>query len=57
MLSINNIIIIIGVSLICYFLFTRTTFLTKSAENFNGDHINVHSNDDYNIYPSDNHNN
>lgn len=45
---------IIGVSLLCYFIFTKTTFITKSAENFTGDHINFHHNDDYNVYPSEN---
>jgi hypothetical protein len=54
MLSINNILMIIGVSLLCYFIFTKTTFITKSAENFTGDHINFHHNDDYNVYPSEN---
>jgi hypothetical protein len=49
-IQIDHILIVLGVLLICYFIFYKTdTFINKKLENFNGDDLNIHMNDDLNI--------
>ncbi len=40
---------------ICYLIFfKRETFINRKLENFNGDDLNVHMNDDLNVVNHDN---
>ncbi len=50
MLSINYIILIIIIGIICYYIFSKKIYISENFEKFNGADINYHNNDDYNVY-------
>lgn len=49
MLGLIHIIIIAAVSIICYYIFFRSTVINNKTENFNSDNINYHQGNDYNV--------
>ena len=49
-MEIEYILLAIFILIICYFaFFRRDTFINKKLENFEGDDLNVHKDDDLNI--------
>jgi len=54
-MEIEYILLIIFILIICYFVFyKKDTFINRRLENFEGDDINVHKDDDLNIINEDN---
>jgi hypothetical protein len=54
-MEIQYILLIIFILIICYFVFyKKDTFINRRLENFEGDDINVHKDDDLNIINEDN---
>jgi hypothetical protein len=49
-MEIEYILLIIFILVICYFVFfKRDTFINRKLENFEGDDLNIHKDDDLNI--------
>ena len=49
-MKIEHILIALGILILCYFIFfKKDTFINRKLENFNGDDLNVHMNDDLNV--------
>ena len=54
-MEIRYILLIIFILIICYFVFyIKDTFINRRLENFEGDDINVHKDNDLNIINEDN---
>ena len=54
-MEIQYILLIIFILIICYFVFyKKDTFINRRLENFEGDDINIHKDDDLNIINEDN---
>ena len=50
MLPVNYIMFILFALILSYFIFyNKETFVNRKLENFKGDDLNVHKDDDYNI--------
>jgi hypothetical protein len=48
-IQIQHILIFLVILILCYFIFfKKQTFINKKVENFNGDDLNIHMNDDLN---------
>ncbi len=57
MINIQYIIIGLIILVACFFIFKRDTYINKRLENFNGDDLNIHINNDLNIIPENNESN
>jgi hypothetical protein len=50
MIQIEYILLTLFILVICYFIFfKKDTFINKKLENFEGDDLNVHKEDDLNV--------
>jgi hypothetical protein len=49
MLGLIHIVIILAVSVLCYFIFYRTNIINNKKENFSSNHVNFHQGNDYNV--------